>query len=66
MGLDREIKERRHSLAAAFGQIVLEQLAMRALRGRADLRLEAAGVRWNVDIPQSAYRVVSEQSERVH
>jgi hypothetical protein len=24
-GLDREIMERRHSLAAAFGQIVLEQ-----------------------------------------
>jgi hypothetical protein len=26
VGLDREIKERRHSLAAAFGQIMLEQV----------------------------------------
>ena len=64
VGLDREIKERRHSLAAAFGQIVLEQLAARALRGQADLRFEAAGVRWNLDIPRR--HIVSEQSERAH
>ena len=63
-GLDREIKERRHSLAAAFGQIVLEQFALRVLWGQADLRFEAAGVRWNLDIP--GRHIVSEQSERAH
>ena len=54
--LDREIKERLRSLVAAFGRIVLEQLAVRALRGQAVLWFEAAGVRWNLDIPKAPYR----------
>ncbi len=47
-----------------FGQIVLEQLAARALRGQAQLRFEPSGVRWVLDIPRR--NIVSEQSERVH
>jgi PAS domain S-box-containing protein len=47
-----------------FGQVVLEQLAARALRGQAELRFEAAGVRWNLDIPRR--HIVSEQSESAH
>jgi hypothetical protein len=35
-----------------------------AQRGQADLRFEAAGVRWNLDIPRR--HIVSEQSERAH
>jgi len=36
-----------------FGQVVTEQLAARALQGTADLRFEAEGVRWTLDIPPS-------------
>lgn len=44
-----------------FGQIVLEQLAARALRGQAWLRFQPDGVCWVIDIPRR--NIVSEQSE---
>ena len=47
-----------------FGQIVLEQLAARALRGEAELRFEPGGVRWVIDVP--GRNIVSEQPERAH
>jgi PAS domain S-box-containing protein len=34
-----------------FGQLVLEQLAARALRGESALQFEPDGVRWTLDIP---------------
>jgi PAS domain S-box-containing protein len=36
-----------------FGQVVMEQLAARALQGEASLRFEAQGVSWTLDIPAS-------------
>lgn len=45
-----------------FGQIVLEQLAARALRGEAQLRFEREGVCWILNIPRR--HIVSEPSER--
>ena len=47
-----------------FGQIVLEQLAARALRGEAELHFEPGGVRWVIDVP--GRNIVSEQPERAH
>lgn len=34
-----------------FGQVVMEQLAARALQGEANLRFEPEGVSWTLDIP---------------
>ncbi len=45
-----------------FGQVVLEQLAARALRGQARLQFERGGVCWALAIPRQ--NIVSEQSER--
>jgi PAS domain S-box-containing protein len=36
-----------------FGQVVLEQLAARALQGESGLQFEPEGVRWTLDIPAS-------------
>jgi PAS domain S-box-containing protein len=47
-----------------FGQVVLEQLAARALRGEARLLFEREGVCWVLDIPRR--HIVSERSERPH
>jgi PAS domain S-box-containing protein len=44
-----------------FGQIVLEELAARALRGQARLQFDPAGVRWALGIARR--NIVSEQSE---
>jgi two-component sensor histidine kinase len=39
-----------------FGQVVMEQLAARALHGEAALLFESEGVRWTLDIPASNIR----------
>jgi PAS domain S-box-containing protein len=36
-----------------FGQVVMEQLAARALQGKAELLFEPEGVRWTINIPVS-------------
>jgi len=36
-----------------FGQVVMEQLAARALQGKARLQFDPKGVRWTLDIPAS-------------
>jgi PAS domain S-box-containing protein len=47
-----------------FGQIVLEELAARALRGQARLRFDPDGVRWALDIARR--NIVSEQSSTTY
>jgi len=47
-----------------FGQIVLEDLAARALRGQAQLRFDPDGVRWALDIARR--NIVSEQSQTIY
>ena len=39
-----------------FGQVVMEQLAARALHGEAALDFRSEGVRWTLDIPASHIR----------